>query len=231
MNHFINKELIHYKNENNNPAVINCIRQLDEIGFFDLDYDIRKEILTNVKKLLLNKPITKIDLTNETFNTIQYSKEFRQHDRCLQLFTTPNEFKPFNDTPWGYTIRHIYNNEQNKEIELTNYEKEIQALCTIYQEYEEGVSNYKFTRLYFSTGGIVQGKYLDICYIKPENYKDFDIDEFEPINIPISIIEDGIHDYYIVDIREPKLKELMNKYNCRQGVDDTYFNIRKFIKL
>lgn len=86
-------------------------------------------------------------------------------------------------------------------------------------------------RVYISRGGIINGDYIHLCYLKHQtnNYSIKD-----PIKLPVSSIEEknDVNFILFVDHREPKLKALMEFYNVPIEHDDSVkYNVRTFKKL
>lgn len=163
-------------------------------------------------------PINKNDFVKSEFTG------YIEHNMYDRYMSKEDDFKVFNSLAYGLNIKHTYDEETNEE---TNEDTHSCDALYLLGNDNNGIT---VNRLYISKGGIVNGDFIDYCYIK-RNY----INYIEPIVIPASVINTTpSKGFYCIciDHREPKLKELMDKYDCNFGHDDNIkFNIRKFIKL
>lgn len=200
--------------------VLSICKILDD--YLPCDYH---KVLERVELISQHYALSPISLTKNDFISSSFPG-YLEHIRTNNIMMDKHDMKPFNSIAWGYVCRHMYDDDTNSELELVS--NKCDAIFSLYSYGRSGDPsvNIDTIKLYISKGGIVNGDYYDLCYLKevPYSYK-------KPISIPVSIICKNVDNYIIVDSREPKLKELLDNYNVRFGHNDVYFNIRKYKKL
>lgn len=206
-----------------NPAIEKALSDIVNI-LSEFNYDEQMEISYNLNKIIRKIPTTAIYLDDSSFIPFPENKYYLQHKRTQDVLFEKTTKKIFNASAYGLTIRREYNDDENKEIEL----RDNNIIDSIYS-IELSEDSIETIKLYFSKGGIVTGDYIDKCYIKSNNLYSLP----NPINIPVCVINSNkeLLPYYVVDVREPKLKQLMEYYDCPIKHNDTHFNIRSYKKL
>lgn len=217
--------------EASNPSKdkINALTYLDGLTrtmLFNENIDTRLQLIDYLKKSINRTPFTSIDLSNDNFEeskNITWGNGILEHKRCPDIFKIKGEEGVINGRAYGYVVRHQYDDKLKQELPYTNND------CDWIFPLDLAYNSNNTIKLFISKGGIVNGDYIDFCYIKSN-------DKYlvrDSIKIPVSIIgaQDNEMFYTVVDYREPKLKALMEFYDCPIKHIDIHFNIRSYGKL
>ena len=168
----------------------------------DIEYlELTELIFNHIKE---GMPITKISITENDF--IKDDKNITLiHKRCKNLkwrsnININNEKTVFYENAYKLDVKKVFDLKEHKTFETDE----------ILQQQP----------IYISKGGIITGEFIDICFIKASEYVDHsDFSIMYPIKIPVSevyFIDKYGYDQsiFVVDHREPALKNLQTVYNC-----------------
>lgn len=178
----------------------------------DNDIDFILNVVNNIWNKGVLSPLT---LQNDEFETFHSYGKYR-NKRYSFIYHTGNG-KIFNENAFNLYARAKYDVSKNSQIEFNPITIEHNNL------------------VYISKGGIITGEYFVDCIIKKENneYRCFEIKD--NIVIPVSIIEDNNINIYVVDHREPTIKQLSSIYEVpiyfNENIANKKYNLRKYIKL
>lgn len=184
-----------------------CIEDFNEI-IKNYPEEVVKVACDNIIKSFENKPWNKINLSLDKFNDCI-------HQRCIYIRLDNKGIYNIHAFASSPKRRYLFENDRGIE-----------------QDLEKSIINKYIDKIYISKGGIVNGDYIERCYVKSSDYYLVR----DAINIPTSLIiditDEKYYHHHVVDHREPKLKALMEFYEVPIKHDDEVkFNIRQFKKL
>lgn len=217
----LNREVIALKKANNdvlsdqdktrieNLQIVS--KAIDSIGIDDsAEFDA---LIKDIHSLLDNGLISPLSLNDDEFdaNNINY--------RCGSIIKTDSGIANLN--AFKGIIKKTYN---VNDLEETT-------------EYNNREINYN-TRIYLTAGGVMLGKYFELCYIRPSVISKHKFNVQKPIAIPVSAIytvldKDTTNFILTMDKREPKFTALKNFYDVPiyEDKDIEKIDIRKFKKI
>lgn len=215
----------------NESKALNYLYKLTELGLFDENIEVQLLFKEYVTKFISKTPLTAIDVDPSNFATRKgFLPYVLEHKRCDDIFMISGQKGIINGRAYGYTVRHQYDDKLKTEIPLNHSDAHCDYIYPLSLAYNHKNTEPTTIKLFISKGGIVTGEYIDLCYIRSKTkYVVRD-----PINIPISLIAadtDELMDIMVVDHREPKLKALMEFYDCPIKHKNIHFNIRSYKKL
>lgn len=192
--------------------LLSLTNTLDKL--YNKGVDNKLNILNKLNRLVKYNILTPLTLSNDEFVTINGSI---RNSRFKHIYKVENTI--YNEWAFNILVRKVYDDEFGIEVKNTPTLKECNHI------------------VYISKGGIITGKYIKDCIIRPELKGKFSLQSIP--NIPVSAIvykkEDMVYDtFYVVDHREPKLKVLQEFYEVPIYTDKYIkgkFNIRKYQKL
>lgn len=166
-------------------------------------YEFVSHIIESKDYLKYNIPLLPINITKEDFEIVD-NQILWNHKRSLNLIW--NSTHNLNDENSIY-YRHAYKLQIRKTFDFIK--KEVIETDYIQSQYV----------IFISKGGIVNGDFIDFAYIRTKDYEKGSLRLDLPITIPVCEVffidkDDNKSMIYVVDHREPKLKELMEKYSC-----------------
>lgn len=160
-------------------------------------------IIQNKEYLVYEIPLTEINISEDNFE-ISKSNKIGHHKRSFNIVG--------NCAYDLFEEKSIWNNnsyilQTRKEFDFIN--KEVNE-----KDYIENQQP-----IFISKGGVINGDYIEYTYFRKKDYNDGKLLIKLPIKIPVAEVffnnKDNETEFiYVVDHREPALKELMEVYNC-----------------
>lgn len=166
-------------------------------------YEFISYIIESKDYLKYNIPLLPVNITKKDFE-IDNNHILWNHKRSPDLIW--NSTHNLNDENSIY-YKHAYKLQIRKTFDFIKKE-------VIETDYNESQSI-----IFISKGGIINGDFINFAYIRTKDYEKGSLRLDLPITIPVCEVffidkDDYKSMIYVVDHREPKLKELMEKYNC-----------------
>lgn len=195
--------------------VLNTIQEIERSGA-NSNEDVN-EIIDTIQNILNNGIISPLTLENAEFDFISDLDGKRYNLRYPDIYMEKSTGRIFNANAFNVYIRAVYSDVLKEQID---------AAPAIHR---------KNRRVYISKGGVITGDYILDCQIRPEVVAKHKFSIQSVVNIPVCLINYKDGSIYAVDHREPKLKALMEFYDCVVGYDDKVakakLNIRNYKKL
>lgn len=148
-------------------------------------------------------PITEINISENDFE-ISKSNKIGHHKRSFDIvgncaYDLFEEKSIWNNCSYILQIRKKFD-FINKEVNEKEHIKDQESI-------------------FISKGGVINGDYIEYTYFRKKDYDNGKLLVKLPIKIPVAEVifnnkNNEIGFIYVVDHREPTLKELMEKYNC-----------------
>lgn len=166
-------------------------------------YEFISYIIESKDYLKYNIPLLPINITKDDFEIIN-NQVLWNHKRSIDLIW--NSTHNLNDENSIY-YKHAYKLQIRKTFDFIK--KEVTETDYIESQYT----------IFISKGGVINGDFIDFTFIHTKDYEKGSLRLNLPITIPVCEVyfEDKNKTkslIYVVDHREPALKELMEKYNC-----------------
>ena len=201
--------------KNKLTRVLNTIQEIEK-GGANSNADVN-EIVDMIKNIIDNGIMSPLTLENDEFGLISDADGKRYNLRYPDIFVEKSTGRIFNANAFNVYIRAVYSDVLKEQID---------AAPAIHR---------KNRRVYISKGGVITGDYILECQIRPEIIAKHKFTIQSIVNIPVCVINYKGGSIYAVDHREPKLKSLMEFYDCVVGHDDKVakakLNIRNYKKL
>lgn len=148
-------------------------------------------------------PISTINISEDDFRVSKING-FGYHKRCACI-TWNTHYNLNEEKVLKYAKAFII--QERKEFDFINKKVNEKDYIQIQQP------------IFISKGGIINGDYIESTYFRKKDYNDGRLLVKLPIKIPVAnvIFNDKNNEteyIYVVDHREPALKELMETYNC-----------------
>ena len=195
--------------------ILNTIQEIEK-GGANSNADVN-EIIDTIQIIINKGVISPLTLENDEFNLISDLDGKRYNLRYPDIYAEKSTGRIFNTNAFNVYIRAVYSDVLKEQID---------AAPAIHR---------KNRRVYISKGGVITGDYILDCQIRPEVVAKHKFTIQSIVNIPVCLINYKDGSIYVVDHREPKLKALMEFYNCVVGYDDKVakakLNIRNYKKL
>ena len=196
-------------------SVLNTICEIESSGA-NSNADVN-EIIDTIQNILNNGIISPLTLKNDEFDSISDVDGKRYNLRYPDIYMEKSTSRIFNTNAFNVYIRAVYSDVLKEQIDAAP------------------VIHKKNRRVYISKGGVITGDYILDCQIRPEVVAKHKFTIQSIVNIPVCLINYKEGSIYVVDHREPKLKALMEFYDCVVGHDDKVakakLNIRNYKKL
>lgn len=201
--------------KNKLTRVLNTIQEIEK-GGANSNADVN-EIVDMIKNIIDNGIMSPLTLENDEFGLISDADGKRYNLRYPDIFVEKSTGRIFNANAFNVYIRAVYSDVLKEQID---------AVPVIHK---------KNRRTYISKGGVITGDYILECQIRPEVVAKHKFTIQSIVNIPVCLINYKDGSIYAVDHREPKLKSLMEFYDCVVGHDNKVakakLNIRNYKKL
>lgn len=148
-------------------------------------------------------PITAINISEDDFE-ISKSNGIGHHKRCFNIVENYSYDLFEEKSIWNNRSYILQTRKEfdfiNKEVNEKDYIKDQQPI-------------------FISKGGVINGDYIEYTYFRKKDYNDGKLLVKLPIKIPVAEVlfnnkNNKTEFIYVVDHREPALKELMEVYNC-----------------
>lgn len=212
----LTKDSVEYiTTKNKFVRVLNTIQEIEKSGA-NSNADVN-EIIDTIQNILNNGIISPLTLENNEFDSVGDVDGKRYNLRYPDIYMEKSTGRIFNANGFNVYIRAVYSDVLKEQIDATP------------------VIHRKNRRVYISKGGVITGDYILDCQIRPEVVAKHKFSIQSIINIPVCLINYKDGSIYAVDHREPKLKALMEFYDCVVGHDDKVakakLNIRNYKKL
>ena len=212
----LTKDSVEYiTTKNKFVRVLNTIQEIEKSGA-NSNADVN-EIIDTIQNILNNGIISPLTLENDEFDSIGDIDGKRYNLRYPDIYVEKSTGRIFNANAFNVYIRAVYSDVLKEQID---------ASPAIHR---------KNRRVYISKGGVITGDYILDCQIRPEVIAKHKFSIQSVVNIPVCLINYKDGSIYAVDHREPKLKALMEFYDCVVGHDDKVakakLNIRNYKKL
>ena len=195
--------------------VLNTIQEIESSGA-NSNADVY-EIINTIKNILDDGIISPLTLENDEFDLISDVDGKRYNLRYPDIYAEKSTGRIFNANAFNVYIRAVYSDILKEQIDAAP------------------VIHRKNRLVYISKGGVITGDYIRDCQIRPEVVAKHKFTIQSVVNIPVCLINYKDGSIYAVDHREPKLKSLMEFYDCTVGHDDKVakakLNIRNYKKL
>ena len=195
--------------------VLNTIQEIESSGA-NSNADVN-EIIDVIQNIINNGIISPLTLENDEFDFISDIDGKRYNLRYPDIYIEKSTGRIFNANAFNAYIRAVYSDVLKEQID---------AAPTIHK---------KNRRVYISKGGVITGDYILDCQIRPEVVAKHKFTIQSIVNIPVCLINYKDGSIYAVDHREPKLKSLMEFYDCTVSHNDKVakakLNIRNYKKL
>lgn len=201
--------------KNKFTRILNTIQEIEK-GGANSNAEVN-EIIDTIQSILNNGVISPLTLENDEFGLISDADGKRYNLRYPDIYAEKYTGRIFNTNAFNVYIRAVYSDILKEQID---------AAPAIHR---------KNRRVYISKGGVITGDYILECQIRPEVVAKHKFTIQSIVNIPVCLINYKDGSIYAVDHREPKLKSLMEFYDCIVGHDDKVakakLNIRNYKKL
>ena len=212
----LTKDSVEYiTTKNKFVRVLNTIQEIEKSGA-NSNTDVN-EIIDTIQNILNNGIISPLTLENNEFDSVGDVDGKRYNLRYPDIYMEKSTSRIFNANAFNVYIRAVYSDILKEQID---------AAPAVHK---------KNRRVYISKGGVITGDYILDCQIRPEVVAKHKFSIQSIINIPVCLINYKDGSIYAVDHREPKLKALMEFYDCVVGHDDKVakakLNIRNYKKL
>lgn len=148
-------------------------------------------------------PITEINISEDDFE-ISKSNKIGHHKRSFNIigncaYDLFEEKSIWNNNSYILQIRKQFDFTK-REVNEKEYIEEQQPI-------------------FISKGGVINGDYIEYTYFRKKDYNNGKLSVKLPIKIPVAEVffnnkDDKTEFIYVVDHREPTLKELIETYNC-----------------
>lgn len=212
----LTKDSVEYiTTKNKFVRVLNTIQEIEKSGA-NSNADVN-EIIDTIQNILNNGIISPLTLENNEFDSVGDVDGKRYNLRYPDIYMEKSTGRIFNANAFNVYIRAVYSDVLKEQID---------AAPAIHK---------KNRRVYISKGGVITGDYILDCQIRPEVVAKHKFSIQSVVNIPVCLINYKDGSIYAVDHREPKLKALMEFYDCVVGHDDKVakakLNIRNYKKL
>ena len=195
--------------------ILNTIQEIESSGANSND-DVY-EIINTIKNILDDGIISPLTLKEDEFDINSDITGKRYNSRYPDIYMEKSTGRIFNANAFNVYIRAIYSDILKEQID---------SAPAVHK---------KNRRVYISKGGVITGDYVLDCQIRPEVVAKHKFTIQSVVNIPVCLINYKDGTIYVVDHREPKLKSLMEFYDCVVGRDDKVakakLNIRNYKKL
>lgn len=195
--------------------ILNTIQEIEK-GGASSNADVN-EIIETIKMILDDGIMSPLTLKNDEFDSISDIDGKRYNLRYPDIYMEKSTGRIFNANAFNVYIRAVYSDILKEQLD---------AAPSIHK---------KNRRTYISKGGVITGDYILDCQIRPEVIAKHKFTIQSVVNIPVCLINYKDGSIYAVDHREPKLKSLMEFYDCVVGHDDRVakakLNIRNYKKL
>lgn len=195
--------------------VLNTIQEIESSGANS--YADVYEIINSIKNILDDGIMSPLTLKNDEFDSISDIDGKRYNLRYPDIYMEKSTGRIFNTNAFNVYIRAVYSDILKEQIDAAP------------------ATHKKNRRTYISKGGVITGDYILDCQIRPEVIDKHKYTIQSIINIPVCLINYKDGSIYAVDHREPKLKSLMEFYDCVVSYDDKVakakLNIRNYKKL
>lgn len=203
------------KTKNDFVTILKTICEIESNGVSSNE-DV--ELIINIiKNILTDGIISPLTLKEDEFDIINDIDGKRYNLRYPDIYMDKSTGRIFNTNAFNVYIRAVYSDILKEQLIFAP---------TIHK---------KNRRVYISKGGVITGDYICDCQIRPEIITKHKFTIQSIVNIPVCVINYKDDSIYAVDHREPKLKALMEFYNCVVGHDDKVakakLNIRNYKKL
>ena len=196
-------------------SVLNTICEIESSGA-NSNADVN-EIIDTIQNIINNGIISPLTLKNDEFDSISDVDGKRYNLRYPDIYMEKSTGRIFNTNAFNVYIRAVYSDVLKEQIDAAP------------------VIHKKNRRVYISKGGVITGDYILDCQIRPEVVVKHKFTIQSIVNIPVCLINYKEGSIYVVDHREPKLKALMEFYDCVVDHDDKVakakLNIRNYKKL
>ena len=195
--------------------ILNTIQEIEK-GGANSNADVN-EIIDTIQTIINNGVISPLTLENDEFNLISDLDGKRYNLRYPDIYAEKSTGRIFNTNAFNVYIRAVYSDILKEQLNFAP------------------TTHKKNRRVYISKGGVITGDYILECQIRPEIVAKHKFTIQSIVNIPVCAINYKDGSIYVVDHREPKLKTLMEFYDCVVGHDDKVakakLNIRNYKKL
>jgi hypothetical protein len=175
------------------------------------------EIIETIKMIIDDGIMSPLTLENDEFDFNSDIDGKRYNLRYPDIYAEKSTGRIFNANAFNVYIRAVYSDILKEQID---------AAPTIHK---------KNRPVYISKGGVITGDYILDCQIRPEVVAKHKFTIQSIVNIPVCLINYKGGSIYVVDHRDPKLKNLMEFYDCVVSHDDEVakakLNIRNYKKL
>ena len=175
------------------------------------------EIINTIKNILDDGIISPLTLKEDEFDINSDITGKHYNTRYPDIYMEKSTGRIFNANAFNVYIRAIYSDILKEQID---------SAPAVHK---------KNRRVYISRGGVITGDYILDCQIRPEVVAKHKFTIQSVVNIPVCLINYKDGTIYVVDHREPKLKNLMEFYDCVVAHDDKVakakLNIRNYKKL
>lgn len=147
-------------------------------------------------------PLTDIDINEKSF--IKQENSLRLHERSENIIWNSNFAL---DCRRCIINKCAYNIHIKKSFDFINF------------DVREENSQYSANSIYISKGGVINGDFIDTAFFNKEDYASGKLSLKLPITIPVAVVyyKDDCNNeclIYVVDHREPTLKQLQEDYDC-----------------
>lgn len=175
------------------------------------------DILNEVNRIFNNGLLSPLKLNDDEFKSNIVDADNNQINIRYPYIIRTGQGRILNNNAFNILVRAIYNHDTKQQE--SNEEKKYNTQ----------------PRLYISKGGVITGEYIHDCIITDKSlYKGY----YNVINvpyIPVCIIKRNGESYFVVDHREPRIKNLKNNYEIPTPTDEKVaamrLNLRNYVKL